>query len=239
MLGTILNVTAILVGGVIGLTVGKDLSPAWQSRLKAALGILSMFVGMRMTWGGLRGGFSSIMAQLGIVMLALVLGNLIGKMLGLQRRLNQLGKYAKDRYSARPGEHNNRFSDGFITCSLLFCVGPMSILGSVQDGLTGTFQILAIKSVMDGLATLAFAKTFGSGVLLSSIPVLAYQGTLTIGARALEPILTSSALLDSVNATGGLLICCVALVILDLKKVPLADYLPSLALAPLLTWLWR
>ena len=115
----------------------------------------------------------------------------------------------------------------------------MAILGSLDDGLTGNFKTLAVKSVMDGLATMAFVKTFGIGPMFTAIPVLAYQGTITIGARALQPVLENAALLDSINATGGLLILCISLVILDIQKVPLADYLPSLAVAPALTWLFR
>lgn len=238
MLGTILNALAILAGGLIGLTVGKDLPHLWQSRIKIGLAVFSIFVGLRMTWEGLRGSFGHILGQIGVVLAALVLGNLVGKLMHLQRGLNRLGRYAKERFAGASAAEGNQISEGFITCSLLFCVGPMAILGALQDGLTGTFSILAIKSAMDGLATMAFAKTFGWGVLLSSLPVFTYQGTITIGARALEPILSDRALLDSINATGGLLICCVALIILELKKVPLADYLPSLVIAPLLTWWW-
>ena len=115
----------------------------------------------------------------------------------------------------------------------------MAMLGSIQDGLTGNFRVLAIKSVMDGLAAMAFARTFGVGALFSAIPVLAYQGSLTLAAKGLEVYLQNGPILDSVNATGGLLITCMSLVILDVAKVPLADYMPSLAVAPLLTALWK
>src|SRR5262249_31214939 len=125
-----------------------------------------------------------------------------------------------------------------ITCSLLFCVGPMAILGALQDGLDGKYQTLAVKALMDGLATMAFVTTFGWGAMLSVVPVVAYQGTITLGARLLAPFLERQALLDSVNATGGMLVFCIALVILEIKKVELADYLPSLLVAPLLAWAW-
>ena len=115
----------------------------------------------------------------------------------------------------------------------------MAILGSLQDGLYDNPRTLLLKSCMDGLAAMAFARTFGWGVLLSAIPVLAYQGTLTLLAEFLSPLLHQKSLLDSVGATGGLLIFCVALVILELKRVELADYLPSLFYAPLLTWVFR
>lgn len=240
MIGTILNTIAILLGGFLGLTLAKDLSAVTQARIKIALGAFTIFVGFRMTWNSLNGSIGEVIGQFGIVMLALVLGNALGKLIGLQRGLNLLGQYAKERFTNPGGTGTeNRVSEGFITCTILFCVGPMAILGALQDGLTGNFSTLAIKSVMDGLATMAFTKTFGWGVMLSSIPVLAYQGTITIAARGFEPFLADRALLDSLGATGGLLICFVSLIILGLKKIPLADYLPSLAIAPLLTWMWK
>ncbi|MBM3838074.1 MAG: DUF554 domain-containing protein [Verrucomicrobia bacterium] len=239
MIGTILNGAAILVGGVAGLAVAREISAANQSRLKVALGVFVVYAGLSATWSGLNGTFGQIAKQIGIALLSLILGNLLGKLLRIQKSLNSLGQYARERFTkARPTDPN-RLSEGFVTCSLLFCVGPMAILGAVQDGLTGDFKTLAIKSVMDGLATMAFSKTFGWGVILSLIPVVSYQGTLTLAAKAVQPVLRDQALLDSINATGGLLVCCLALIVLDLKKVRVADYLPSLAFAPLLTWFWR
>ncbi len=113
----------------------------------------------------------------------------------------------------------------------------MAILGAIQDGVSGEYKTLAIKAALDGLAAMAFASTFGWGVLLSVIPVVAYQGTITLCAKLISPHLTP-AMIDSLNATGGLLILCLPLVILDVRRVPLADYLPSLAVAPLLTRWW-
>ncbi|MBI2950188.1 MAG: DUF554 domain-containing protein [Verrucomicrobia bacterium] len=239
MIGTILNAAAILVGGVAGLALAKEISSANQSRLKVALGVFVVYAGLSATWSGLNGSIGQIVKQIGIVLLSLILGNLLGKLLRIQKSLNSLGQYARDRFTKVRPTDPNRLSEGFVTCSLLFCVGPMAILGALQDGLSGDFKTLAIKSVMDGLATMAFAKTFGWGVILSLIPVVSYQGTLTLAARALQPMLRDQVLLDSINATGGLLVCCLALIILDLKKVRVADYLPSLAFAPLLTWVWH
>jgi hypothetical protein len=123
---------------------------------------------------------------------------------------------------------------------VLFCAAPLAILGSVQDGLSGYCYPLAVKAVMDGLATMGFVLLFRWGVLFAALPVLAFQGTITLlCAQLLKPFLEAHRLVDSVNAAGGLLVFCVALVILELKKIELADYLPSLAFAPLLTWLLR
>lgn len=237
MLGTILNTGAILAGGTAGLTLGKEISAKAQFRLKAILGILVVYAGLSTTFGAINGTFGQVLKQLAIVCLALVLGNLIGKSLRLQKLLNRLGEYARDAFQKHnPGE--SRFAEGFVTCTILFCVGPMAILGAIDDGLNGRIKILAIKSVMDGLATMAFVKTFGWGAICAALPVLAYQGTITIAATALAPVLQNQALIDSVNATGGLLVLCTAMLILDFQKVPLADYLPSLIVAPLLTRWW-
>jgi hypothetical protein len=150
-----------------------------------------------------------------------------------------VGQFAK-RSIARADTHEaNLFSEGFVTCTLLFCVGPMAIVGSLQDGLNGNFRVLALKSVMDGLAAFAFAKTFGPGVILSAVPVLAYQGAITLAATAVKPFLDEHPEMESaLNAAGGLLVVCISVVILELRKVPLANYLPTLVVAPLLAWWW-
>jgi len=239
MLGTILNATAILVGGVAGLTVAREISPRNQVRLQFALAAFITYAGFSTTWSALNGSFGKGLKQIFIVLLSLVLGNIAGKLLRLQKAVNRLGNYAKERFQNGPTGVDRRMGEGLVTCTLLFCVGPMAFLGALQDGLTGNFRTLAIKSLLDGISTMAFAKTFGWGVMLSALPVLAYQGTITLSARALQPLLEHQDVLDSVNATGGLLVAFIALIVLDVKKVPLADYLPSLLFAPLLTAWWR
>ncbi|MGV3771526.1 MAG: DUF554 domain-containing protein [Verrucomicrobiales bacterium] len=240
MTGTIINVGAIIVGGVIGLTIAREISARAQMRLKLILGILTIYAAFTMIWQSINGTLGQVIKQTSIAMLALILGNVVGRILRIQKGLNKLGEYAKTRIGAAGEKENasNRFSEGFVTCTILFCVGPMAILGSLQDGLTGDIKLLGIKSVMDGLATLAFVKTFGPGPILAAVPVLAYQGTITLTAQRIEPFVRQSIYLDSVNATGGLIMLCIAVVILGLQKVPLADYLPALIIAPLLTWLW-
>jgi uncharacterized protein len=239
MIGTLLNAAAIVVGGVAGLTTTRQLSPVNQTALKILMGVFTTYVGLSMVWQGLNGTFAQVLKQLGIVLLALILGNVTGKLLRLQKSLNRLGQHARQRLSnARPdGPH--RINDGFVTCSILFCVSPMAFLGGLHDGLGGNYKILATKAVMDGLATMAFVTTFGWGAIMSALPVVACQGTITLLAKTLQPFLETHVLLDSINATGGFLVFSIALIILELKKVELADYLPSLAYAPLLTWLWR
>ena len=242
MIGTIINVCAIALGGIVGLVAAEGISPKVEYRIKLILGMLTIYVGMKTTWSAINGTFGSVIKQIVIVMVALVVGNIIGKVLRLQHRINKLGEYARNLFQkndpALPNQPK-RFGEGFVTCTILFCVGPMAIVGSLEDGLSGKYQTLAVKSVMDGLATMAFVKSFGLGPIFAAIPVLAYQGTITLGAEAFKPLLGNHMLLDSISATGGLLILCISVVILDIQKVPLADYLPSLVVAPVLTWLFR
>ena len=242
MIGTFLNVAGIFVGGIIGLAGRKSLSAANESFFKVTLAAVTVFCGLRFTWLSFSGSFSNVVKQLVILLLALTLGKIIGRLLHLQRMSNGLGRQARERLASAKPEDPRRFSEGFKTCTALFCAAPLGILGSLQDGLSLSrdFYPLGVKAVIDGLAAMGFVSVFGSGVLVSALPVLAFQGTLTLASeRLLEPFLTAHGLLASVNGVCGLLIFCVALVMLGLKRIELADYLPSLAVAPLLTWLWR
>ena len=243
MIGTILNVSGILIGGAIGLARKKPLPAQTESFFKVALSVLTIFYGLRLTWTSLNGNFPHVLKQLLIAILAMMLGKLLGRLLRLQKLSNHLGQIAREHLTQATPTSLTRGSDGFKTCTALFCAAPLGILGAVQDGLSGYFYPLAIKGLMEGLATLGFISLFGWGVILAALPVLAFQGTITLlCVQFLKPFLESHAplgLVDSINATGGLLVFSVALVILGLKKIELADYLPSLAIAPLITWFWR
>lgn len=237
-LGTLLNVAAILVGGVVGLAATRQLKASTQQWIKVVMGACTVWIGISMIWQGLHGPFKRCLQEFGIMMLSLMLGNFLGKLFKLQASINRLGQFAKEKLAHASKESSQRFGEGFVTCTILFCVGPMSILGALQEGLRGDIKILGVKSALDGLATMGFAGTFGWGVMLSAIPVGVYQGTLTLLARVFEPTFQQPMLIDSISATGGFIVFCVALVILELKRVALADYLPSLVLAPILTrWL--
>jgi hypothetical protein len=241
-IGTLANVFGIVIGGIAGVAKKTPLSPANQNFLKVALGAVTAFCGLRLTWLSLNldGTVLQILKQVGIVLLALVAGRLAGRLLHLQHASNRLGRFARERIAATKPDNPDRFPEGFRVCAALFCAAPLGILGAIHDGLSQYYSPLVVKAVMDGLATMGFVTIFGWGVTLSAVPVLVFQGTITlVCARFLQPWLQAHSLLDPINATGGLLIFCVALIIFEIRKIELTDYLPSLFFAPLFAWLFR
>lgn len=241
MLGTILNVIGILIGGVVGLTRRQPMTAATDSFFKVMLGAFTVYYGLRLAWISIVGaGVLPSLKNLLLAIIALMLGKLTGRLLGLQRFSNELGRAARDRITAANPNNADRLSEGFKACAALFCAAPLGLLGAVQDGLSGYFFPLAVKGLMEGLATMGFVTLFGWGAMLSALPVLAFQGSISLlCVYLLQPFLARHGLIDPVNAVGGFLVFSVALVILRLKKIELADYLPSLAWAPLLAWLLR
>jgi uncharacterized membrane protein YqgA involved in biofilm formation len=166
-------------------------------------------------------------------------------LLHFQKASNALGQYARRLIEQTKPDDPHRYGNGLNACAILFCAAPLGILGAVQDGLppAGLAQYpypLAVKGLMDGLAMTGFVVLFGGGALLAALPVFVFQAALTLACNFYaEPFLRLHGLLDSVNAVGGLIVCTVGLVIFEFKKVELADFLPSLAVAPLITWLWK
>jgi uncharacterized protein len=240
MIGAVINSAGIVAGGICALAVKKSLPARYQLVLKIGLGASTVWFGLKLTWRSLNGTVGQMSKELCLVLLAMVLGKLAGRALRLQEFSNSIGQYAA-RSLAAP-DPQKRFSDGFLVATALFCAGPLAILASVQEGLDTFSPVFLVKAGTDGLATMAFCATFGWGALVSAIPVLAFQALLIRCVEALDAMLRHqppSFLIDSITATNGLLIFCVALIILEIKKVRVAEYLPSLVLAPLLTrWLW-
>jgi len=240
MIGTTLNVVGILAGGIAGSVKRWSLSSAAETNVKIGLGAFTVYYGLRLTWLSVNGTLLQVLKQILIAVLAMVAGKAAGRLMRLQTFSNRLGRNARGQISAAKPDAPGKLGTGFQVCAGLFCAAPLGIIGAVQDGLSDYFYPLAVKAVMDGLAAMGLVGLFGRGVLLSALPVLAIQGTLSLAsAQFLRPFLESRELLDSVNAAGGLMVFSVALVILGLKKIEMADYLPSLAFAPLITWLWR
>jgi uncharacterized membrane protein YqgA involved in biofilm formation len=237
-----MNVAGIVLGSIAGLLWKKPPSAANQLLFKVVLGAFAVLCGLRLTWIslGASNSFGMMLKQLLITVVALALGRITGRLLHLQKASNHIGQFARDKMTKATPKNRDRFSDGFSVCALLFCAAPLGIVGAMTDGLSGYFCPLAVKAVMDGLGAMGFVTMFGLGVLLSSIPVLAFQGTITLlCARFLLPFLEQHNLLNSFNATAGLLVFCVALIIFEIKRIEVTDYLPSLAFAPLLTYWLR
>ncbi len=239
MIGAILNSAGILIGGIYGMCRRKPMSPATEGWLRTGLGAFTAFFGLRLLWMSVNGPALTVLKQMAIVTLAFIGGRLIGKLLRLQRMSNALGRMAKERIEAASRGQKVQ-GDGFKVCAALFCAAPLAWLGAVQDGLTGYFAPLAIKGVLEGFAARGFVPIFGGWVALAAVPVLALEGTVTLVCMHwLEPYLKAHGLVDSINATGGLLVSCVALIMLGLKRIELSDYLPALAVAPLITAVWK
>ncbi len=246
MTGAILNAAAIVIGGILGLIRPQPLSAQTQAFFKLCLGTAAMFFGLRLTWLSVHGSFLLVTKQLFIAFVALTLGNLLGKLIRLQKLSNRLGQHARQLIEQQRPNRPQRFSNGMNACAILFCAAPLGLLGALQDGLPiekgdlGYFYPLAIKALMDGLAMMGFAVMFGWGAIAAALPVFVFLGTITMATGVyVQPFLRDLALLDSVNAVGGLIVCTVGVVIFEIRRVPLADYLPALIIAPLLTWLWK
>jgi uncharacterized membrane protein YqgA involved in biofilm formation len=240
--GTILNIITVLVGGALGIIFGARLPERLTQTIVAGLGLFTGAIGI----GMFLASNNAI-----IVLGGLLLGGLLGEWWRIEDRLEALGGWLQRRFAAGKPEETGaagnanspreKFIQGFLTASLVFCVGPMTILGSIQDGLTGDYQLLAIKSTLDGFAAIAFAATMGIGVLFSVVVILGFQGGLSLLAGTLTALIPEatleSVLIPEMTAVGGLLLVGIAISsLLEIKKIRVANFLPALVLAPLIAW---
>jgi uncharacterized membrane protein YqgA involved in biofilm formation len=231
MLGTWINVGTVIAGTVAGRVLGERLKPSARSTVTSVLGCVTCILGIQnamKTPGCLAS--APLAAQLGfflVVLLSLLFGALLGEALDIEGWLHRLGQFAERKFGQSEGD----FGKGFVTASLLFCVGPLTILGSFQDGLKGDYSLLATKAVLDGFAGMAFAAAFGWGVGLSAITVLVVQGTLTLCAGAVQPYMTE-VMITAMTAAGGIMLLGLGLKLLDIKQMRVANLLPALLLAP-------
>jgi uncharacterized membrane protein YqgA involved in biofilm formation len=224
MTGTFINVAAILIGGALGLLFGSRIPEKLKTTVIAGMGLFTLVMGVQM--------FFSSENQL------IVLGALVGEWLGLEDRLQSLGLILEKRFSrdAESGSGSN-FIRGFMVSSLLFCIGPMAILGSLQDGLTGDYKLLAVKSILDGFSSIAFASTLGMGVLFSSVLVLFYQGGISLLAAQLSIFITDP-MMNEMIATGGVILTGLSISnLLEIKKIRVGNFLPALIFAPMIAWI--
>lgn len=227
MTGTLINVGAVLAGTAIGVGLGARFPAGIQQRVLAGLGLVTAVIGvdLALAWRD-----TSALYVLG----AVLLGGIIGELLGIEDALQRLGDRIQARVSGAGS--TSTVSQAFFTASLLFCVGPLTVIGSFEDGLNGNIEPLATKSMLDGFASIALASTLGVGVAFAALTVLVVQGSLTLGAGLLEDALKGEAL-AAMTSTGGVLIIAISLKLLDLKDVKVGNFLPALVLAPLLVGL--
>jgi uncharacterized membrane protein YqgA involved in biofilm formation len=225
MLGTIVNALAIIVGGLIGLLFGKGIADKYKQTILQGVALSVILVGWK----------SALAAdQLLIVIVSMVAGATIGEGLNIEGKLERLGQWLEARVSAGSGSSLAR---GFVTASLVFCVGSMAIVGSLESGLTGNHQTLFAKSILDGVISIVFASTMGVGVLFSSAAVFLYQGLITLAAVFLKPLL-AAATVAQMTAVGGLLIVAIGLNMLGMVKIRVGNLLPAIFL-PLVYHLFR
>jgi uncharacterized membrane protein YqgA involved in biofilm formation len=230
--GTLLNVAAIIAGSLLGLLFGARLPNRVRESVLSVLGVFTLAIGVDLF---LRG--TGVEGENPLIpLVSLLLGVLLGEWARIEARLEGLGDRLQSRFTAqKDGQADRgRFTKGFVSASLLFCIGPMTILGAIQDGLSGDYELLAIKSVLDGFASLALASSFGIGVLFSILVVLGYQGGISLAAAQLQAVL-SGTMLAELSVVGGVLLVCLALsTLLKIKEIRTANLLPALLVAPLL-----
>jgi uncharacterized membrane protein YqgA involved in biofilm formation len=226
MTGTIINVAAIVVGSLIGIFFGARLSDKLKSTVIAGMGLFLVAMGIQM--------FLKTENSL-IVLGAILIGTLLGEWWRIEDGLHKLGEFLERNFS-REEDDSNRFVRGFMTASLLFCIGPVAILGSIQDGLTGNYNLLVVKSILDGFASIAFASTLGIGVAFSSLIILIYQGGINLMATQLDAVITPN-MMNELTSTGGILLVGVGISsLLEIKRIRVGNMLPALLVAPLVAW---
>jgi len=243
MIGTLLNISIVLVGGTLGLLFGSRLPDRVRKTVIAGLGLFTFAYGL----------YNFLKTQNPLIVLgSLLIGALLGEWWKIEEGLQNAGKWLEFHFAGNQAESlksdlqgltsstlgsrsapTKDFVRGFLTASIVFCVGPMTILGSIQDGLKGDYSLLAIKSVLDGFAALAFASTLGVGVLFSVIVILFFQGGISLLAAQLSSVVTP-AMMSEMTAVGGVLLLGIAISsLLEIKPIRVGNFLPSLAIAPL------
>lgn len=219
MLGTIVNSIAVIVGCLIGLVVKGRLNEKISTTIMNGLGLCTLYIGIS---GALKGDNTLVM------ILSVAIGALIGEIIDIDRWLNRLGNYLENKFKGK-NKNNISIAEGFVSASLLFCVGAMAIVGSLESGLNGNHSTLFTKSILDGISSIIFTSSLGIGVIFSSVVVFVYQGSITLGAGLLSDVL-NSIVISNMSAVGGLLIVGLAFNILGVTKIKIANLLPAIFL---------
>ena len=235
--GTVINVGLIIVGSLVGLAAGHRLPQRTRDLVTQVLGLVALVIGGLSIASGMSDAFAAEVgagARLLVILGALLLGGVIGSALHLEERLDGSVAYFRSKFAKRADE--GTFVQGAVTATLIFCVGPLAILGSISDGVGAGAEQLVVKAVMDGFTSIAFASSLGIGVMFSAIPVGLYQGLLTLLGFWLGDFLPIG-YVDSLTATGGVILLGLGLRLAGVKQFAIGDLLPALVVAPLLTGL--
>lgn len=228
-LGTLINVAGIVGGGLAGLLFGKVISERYQDTLMKAVGLCVLFVGiggalekmMTVSGSGLSSGGTMMMIG------SFAVGSLVGEWLNIELRIERFGEWLK-RKTGNAGD--KKFVQGFVDTSLIICVGAMAVVGSIQDGILGDYSTLALKAVLDCLIVLVMTASLGKGCIFAAVPVFLFQGSITLLARMIEPVMTEQAL-DNLALTGSMLVFCVGVNQIWGKKFKVANMLPAILVA--------
>lgn len=223
MIGTLVNVAAVIIGSLLGLLLRKGFPEKMKSTVTAGMGLCTMII-------GIQSAFET--KNVLIMILSVVIGSMIGVAMKIEYRLDKLGQALQNRFSGKDDSGN--FARGFVTATLIYCVGAMAIMGSIESGLRNEHGTLFAKSILDGVLSISLASTMGIGVMFSAIPVFIYQGGIALLAQTVEPLLTE-AVVAEMSAAGGVLILGVGLNLFRKEHIPVGDMLPAIFLPLILT----
>lgn len=213
MLGTIVNSIAIIVGSLLGIGLRKGIKDQYKNTIMEGIGLAVIII-------GIMGGIKS--ENIILVIGSIVLGSIIGERVGIENKLDNLANSLQNKF----GGKDSNFSKGFVTASLVYCVGAMAIVGSLESGIQGSHETLFAKSILDGISSIIFASTLGIGVAFSSLPVFIYQGSITLLANFVKELLTPG-VVNEMSAVGGILIMAIGINILGIKKIKVGNMLPA------------
>lgn len=213
MLGTIVNVIAIILGSSVGLIFSKGIKESYQKSLMNGIGLIVLII-------GIQGALET--ENMILIIFSIVLGTLVGEIIDIEKYLNKVGTYLQSKVGS-----DSNVSTAFVSASLIFCVGAMAIVGALESGIAQNHETLFAKSMLDGISSIIFASTMGVGVIFSSIPVFLYQGAITLLSKSLAHLFTSE-LINEISAIGGVLIMAIGFNVLEIKKIKIGNMLPSI-----------
>ncbi|MFA5774611.1 MAG: DUF554 domain-containing protein [Ilumatobacteraceae bacterium] len=225
-LGTLINTATVLAGGGVGLLIGNRISQQLRTTVVQVIGLVTLAIGL-----------ANALDSQNIVfpLVGMVLGSIIGELLNVEGRLESIGRFLRKRFASSDTEH--KFVEGFVTATLLFCVGPLTILGAIEDASGRTPQLYIIKGTLDGFMTVIFTAVYGIGAIFAAVSVFVVQGTLTLFGTGIDSVLTDRMRIE-MFAAGGIAVMAIGINLLEIKKIRLGSLLPGLVVTPFLVWLF-